>query len=263
MRRFIIPIVAMWAMAASAATWEEATGPWPTAIAAAAGPEGRYYIHRPKALKANAHPVAVLGVGTGSHPRNYDALAAQLASHGIIVIADTDPYQADGNGASAAVDWLLAQNEASGSEYFHALIPSRVLAIGHSSGANGAILASVRNPKITSLLLYAPALDTARPSELSVPTFYVAGSLDTTVNPALVKASYEQSTKAAAWYAESRNQRHIGFAANPFIQYFTRAWAYAQLFDDAGTARECFYGAGWTLRRAPNWNEALRNDKGS
>lgn len=65
--------------------------------------------------------------------------------------------------------------------------------------------------------------------------------------------------RANAWYAEREQQRHIGFAANPSIALFTRAWVYTQLFGDLGTARKCFYGPDWTLGKATGWKETLRN----
>lgn len=259
MLRLVVAVLVMYATAAQAASWEDATGPHSTTIVAGAGPEGSYYIHRPKALGSSAHPIVVLAVGTGANPKNYDALLAQLASHGVVVIADTDPYQADGSKASAAVNWLVDQNETKGSEYFQKLVPSKVLAVGHSSGGNGAMLAAIKNPRITSLLLYAPALDSARPSDLSVPTFYISGSLDSTVTPEYVKARYLETAKAKAWYGENTTQSHIGFARNPSVQHFTRAWVYTHLLDDAGTARGCFYGPNWTFENAATWKETLRN----
>lgn len=257
MLRFIVAVLVTCAPAAHAASWEDVTGPHATTIAVGAGPDGRYYIHRPRTLGSNAHPIAVFAGGTGSSPKSYDALLAELASHGVVVIADTDPYQADGSKASAAVNWLVEQNQTKGSEYFQKLVPSKVLAIGHSAGGNAAMLAAIKNPRVTSLLLYAPALDSGRPSELSVPTFYIAGSLDTTVTSQYVRARYLETAKA--WFGENANQSHIGFARNPSVQYFTRAWVYAHLLDDAGSARGCFYGPSWTFENAATWKETLRN----
>lgn len=257
--RIVVTVLVTCAPAAHAASWEDATGPHATTVEEGAGPEDRYYIHRPGTLGSNAHPIAVFAGGTASSPKNYDALLAQLASHGVVVIADKDPYQADGSKASAAVNWLVEQNETKGSKYFQKLVSSKVLAIGHSAGGNAAMLAAINNPRITSLLLYAPALDSGRPSELSVPTFYIAGSLDTTVTPQYVKARYLETVKAKAWYGENANQSHVGFARNPSVQYFTRAWVYAHLLDDAGSARACFYGPSWTFENSMSWKNTLRN----
>jgi len=257
--RLFIAFLVTCAPAAHAASWEDATGPHATTVVVGAGSESRYYIHRPITLGSNAHPIAVFAGGTGSNPKNYDALLTQLASHGVVVIADTDPFQADGLRASAALNWLIQQNDVKGSEYFQKLVPSKVLAIGHSSGGNAAMLAAINNPRISSLVLYAPALDSGRASELSVPTLYIAGSLDTTVTPQYVKARYLETVKAKAWYGENANQSHIGFARNPSVLYFTRAWVYAHLLDDAGSARGCFYGPSWTFESAVTWKETLRN----
>jgi fermentation-respiration switch protein FrsA (DUF1100 family) len=187
-------------------------------------------------------------------------MLTSLASHGVIVIASTDPYQWDGVKASAGVNWLMEQNEAAKSDYYQKLIPSRVLAIGHSVGGNGAMLAAIKNSKITSLLLYAPSLELANSPNVLVPTLYIAGSLDTTIPPNFVKDRYEDTSRASAWYGENTNQSHIGFARNPSVQYYTRAWVYTQLFGDSGTARGSFYGPDWTFKHASTWRDQLKNN---
>ncbi len=266
MRRFgamlwlIIGILMTNAVPAHATTWEDATGPYPVAVVADIGPENGYYIYRPQILTANTHPIAVFGVGSGGHPRDYGSLLPSLASHGIVVIASTSPYQFDGSKAIAGIDWLIEQNEIGTSEYFKKLIPSRAMAIGHSSGGNGAMMASRKNTKITSLLLYAPATDNANASDLLVPTFFISGSLDASVYPSAVKAKYLEATTTNAWYGENANQGHTGFARNPSVQYYTRAWVYTHLFDDSGTARGAFYGPNWTFKDAATWKETLKNN---
>jgi dienelactone hydrolase len=257
---FIIAILVTYTVPAFATTWEDATGPYSTTVVGDTGPDNKYYIYRPQTLRPNTHPIVVFCVGAGSHPRNYEALLTQLASHGVVVVAGTDPYQEDGSQASAGLNWLIGQNEISKSEYYQKLIPSRVLAIGHSKGGNGAMWASIKNSKITSLLLYAPALDIANSADLLVPIFYISGSLDPTVPPQFVKARYQEATKANAWYGENTNQRHMGFGGNTSIQYYTRAWIYTHLFNDSGTARGCFYGPNWTLKDASGWSVKLKNN---
>jgi dienelactone hydrolase len=259
----IIGIVMTCVVSAYAATWEDATGPYPTATVGDAGPGNGYTIYRPQTLKPNAHPIAVLCVGSGAHPRNYDALLTSLASHGVVVIASTDPYQSDGSKAIAGVDWLFEQNEMRNSEFYQKLNLAKVLAIGHSAGGNGAMMASTKSTKVTSLLLYAPAVGNANASDLLVPTFFIAGSLDQTVYPDYVKARFQDAKRAHAWYGESADQGHTGFARNLSIQYYTRGWVYTHLFDDTGTARECFYGPNWTFKKASTWKETLRNNSAS
>jgi dienelactone hydrolase len=256
---FVAALVLVFATLVNAAPWEEPAGPHATVLFAQAGPAGEYYIRRPEKLALNAHPVAVVLGGWGSHPKAYEALFAELASHGVIVIAHSSSDQGDGTKANAALSWLLEQNEVGSSEYFRKLIPTRVLAIGHSAGGNGAVLASIQNPRISSVLLYAPALSLDSPTELRAPTFFIAGALDGAVPPADVKARYDLATKAPAWFAVSENQGHTGFARNSAVQYYTRAWLYAHLYDDAGSARACFYGPEWTLQRASGWKEAVKN----
>jgi dienelactone hydrolase len=256
----IIGILITNAVPAHAATWEDATGPYPIAVVADTGPENGYDIYRPQILTTNTHPIAVFCVGSGSHPRDYAHLLNSLASHGVVVIASTSPYQFDGSKASTGVDWLIEQNEIGTSEYLKKLIPSRAMAIGHSNGGNGAMMASRQNAKITSLLLYAPATDNASAADLIVPTFFVSGSLDTIIYPSAVKAKYLEATKTNAWYGENANQGHAGFGRNPSVQHYTRAWVYTHLFDDSGTARGAFYGPNWTFKDASTWKETLKNN---
>lgn len=259
MLAFVSAVLVSFSSTVAAASWEDLTGLHTTVLAAQAGPAGEYYIRRPATLSSNAHPVAVLLVGSNSHPKSYDSLFAELASHGVVVIAHSSSDQGDGTKANAALDWLLEQNEVSTSEYFHKLVTSRILAIGHSAGGNGAVLASIQNPRITSVLLYAPALSLGTPTELRVPTFFIAGALDGAVPPADVKTRFEQASKAPAWFGVSEKQGHTGFVTNNAVQYYTRAWVYTQLFDDAGSARRCFYGPEWTLKEAPGWKETLKS----
>ncbi|MEI7504484.1 MAG: tetratricopeptide repeat protein, partial [Paludibacter sp.] len=81
--------------------------------------------------------IAYYRLSLEAHPQNYDVLFTQLASHGVVVIASTDPNQEDGSKASTGVNWIVGQNEISKSEYYQKIIPSKVLAIGHSSGGAG------------------------------------------------------------------------------------------------------------------------------
>ena len=248
------------AVPAHATPWEDAAGPHPTTTVVDTGPGNGYSIYRPKTMQPNAHPIAVFFVGSGSHPNNYDALLTSLASHGVVVIASTDRYQPDGSRGIAALDWLLDQNATRNSAFHQKLVPSKVVGIAHSAGASGAMAASAKDPRFTSLLLYAPAAGNVDASDLMVPTFFIAGSLDQTVYPDHVKARYQDARKAHAWYGESADQGHTGWARNPSVQYYTRAWVYTHLFDETGTARGCFYGPDWTLRKAAAWKETLKNN---
>jgi dienelactone hydrolase len=207
MLAFITAVLVTCASPVGATTWEDMAGPHPTVLIERAGSAGEFYIRRPEKLSSNSHPVAVVLVGSFSHPQDYDGLFKELASHGVVVIAHSSSYQGDGSEANAALNWLLEQNEVSTSEYFHNLIPSKVLAIGHSSGGNGAVLASIQNPRITSLLLYAPALSSANLAELRVPTFFIAGALDGAVTPDNMRAKYQQVTKAPACEREPGSHR--------------------------------------------------------
>ena len=101
-----------------AATWEDLVGPHATVLNAQAGPAGEYYIRRPATLGSYTHPVAVVLVGSNSHPKSYDGLFAELASHGVVVIAHSSSDQGDGTKANAALDGFWSRTKSAPANTF-------------------------------------------------------------------------------------------------------------------------------------------------
>ena len=108
-------------------------GPWATTMKASSGPGGRSTLFYPKDLGKDGvkHPVFHWGCGAGSQPSQYKDHLTLLASHGFVVIANASGSQP----GKASLDWMLAENEKMGSEFFGKLDPMRVGTGGHSLGA--------------------------------------------------------------------------------------------------------------------------------
>lgn len=108
-------------------------GPWATAMKAGSGPSGSSTLFYPMELGKDGvkHPVFHWGCGAGSQPSQYADHLTLLASHGIVVIANASGSMP----AKASLDWLLAENEKSGSMFYQKLDPERVATGGHSLGA--------------------------------------------------------------------------------------------------------------------------------
>jgi hypothetical protein len=157
----------------------EGSGPFPASYAVA--PNGlEYVIYQPKDL-AGAEAKGKLGVYVwGSGGCSPDAAGSrfhltEIASHGYVVIvpgkilsgpkapplpegakpAGVMPAPRDGATAekmTAAVDWILAENQRQGSPYFGSIDPGRIAVAGFSCGGLIAIKAAM-DPRVSALLI--------------------------------------------------------------------------------------------------------------
>jgi len=107
-------------------------GPWKPMHVERTGPSGASWVYYPEGLGKDGlkHPVFQWGPGAGTGPSNYLDHLNLLASHGFVVVS-----QASTNSGKAALDWILKENETSGSMWFGKLDPDRVARGGHSMGA--------------------------------------------------------------------------------------------------------------------------------
>lgn len=96
------------------------------------GPTGASWVFFPENFGKDGmkHPVFLWGPGAGTGPSNYQGYLNLFASYGIVSIC-----QASSNPGTPALDWILKENETSGSMFFGKLNPDRVARGGHSMGA--------------------------------------------------------------------------------------------------------------------------------
>src|SRR6266480_2111481 len=87
-------------------------------------------------------PIVTWGNGTTGRPAMVSALLGHLASYGFTVIASTSGWTGSGVQIDAAAHYLVAQDTAAGSVFYHKLDVHEVAAVGHSQGAGGAVRAA-------------------------------------------------------------------------------------------------------------------------
>ena len=107
-------------------------GPWKPMHVENTGPSGASWIFYPEGFGKDGlkHPVFNWGPGAGTTASNYVDHLNLLASHGFVVIS-----QSSTESGKKALDWILKQNETTGSMWFGKLDTDRVARGGHSMGA--------------------------------------------------------------------------------------------------------------------------------
>ncbi len=103
----------------------DAMGPYDVTIDQNVGPNMGWIAH-PTELGANGelHPIFSWGCGGGSQPFQYMDHLQRWASHGFVVEAHVS--NGDGNEHKMIVDWLIAQNDAPDSIYYHKLDVTKI-----------------------------------------------------------------------------------------------------------------------------------------
>jgi len=220
-------------------------------------------IYRPSALGTQgctAHPVILWGNGTGTTPKNYDALLRHWASHGFIVAAANTRNAYSGKEMVAGLDFLTAQNQTAGSVFLGRVDTAHVAAAGHSQGASGAINAG-GDPRVGVTVPIEPA-PFASIEALHGPMFILAGQYDVLVSPELVvKRLYKRASQVVAIYGNLAGATHGTPLRNGggFRGPMT-AWLRFELMGDE-QARGLFFGPACGYCASPIWTEFLRNAK--
>jgi hypothetical protein len=116
------------------------------------GPSGGSWVFYPEDLGRDGmlHPVFVWGPGAGTGPSQYTDHLNRLASHGFVVISQ--PSSGSGTTETAALDWMLAQNDEASSPFYQQLDPERVGMGGHSLGSL-TTMAMADDPRLTTYVL--------------------------------------------------------------------------------------------------------------
>jgi hypothetical protein len=136
------------------------------------GPGGSSWIYYPEALGEGGlkHPVFQWGPGAGTGPSNYLDHLNLLASHGFVIIS-----QASTQSGKQALDWILAENEKSGSMWYQKLDPDRVARGGHSMGALQSFSES-NDPRLKlAVLVCGGANGGSGAGNMSYPTLFLGG----------------------------------------------------------------------------------------
>lgn len=126
------------------------------------------------------HPLFVFAVSGGTTPDAYDSMAMhwdRYASYGFVVYA---LGRSTGNGAEvkAALDWLIAQNDASSSPLYQKLDTSKVGVAGHSQGSISVFNFMPDDRVTTTIHIAGGSLDGTGASHLRKDTLFICAPND-------------------------------------------------------------------------------------
>ncbi len=266
-----------------AVTDYSAVGPFADAkMFTSVGPNNNYTLFRPDtSLGQNGfkHPIVAWGNGISTTPDMYQKTLPLIASHGFVIIACNDT-QAEEPCLAAGLDWLVAQDTASGPMQGK-LDTSREAAVGYSWGGGAAVDTSVRpNIKATVSLHGMPPRQTGTWSGLHAPLLLFTSTGDNFVTASgYVTPNYMSST-VQTFYATLNDSTaghlyvvdqgasicvgsllgtQFGNCGNDTVEHApTIAWLRYWVCDDAN-AKQFFYGDSCTLCQSP-WTNPQRKD---
>jgi hypothetical protein len=188
-------------------------GPWTPTMKAGSGPSGSSTLFYPMDLGKDGvkHPVFHWGCGAGSQPSQYADHLNLLASHGIVVIANAS----GSNPSKASLDWLLAENEKMGSEFYQKLDPNRVSTGGHSLGALETFKTAA-DPRLKTYVLVCGGCMSGNggcgAKDIHAPSIFLGGEGEGgTVN---FKGDYAEITTQPSVFVTKTSTDHIACARN-------------------------------------------------
>lgn len=139
-----------------------------------------HWVFRPEELGAEGlkHPVFVWGTGSTAVPSQYTDHFSRMASHGFVIVAPT-PSQLNAGLMTAALEWILAENERTGGPYYQMLDPDRVAMGGHSQGSTSTFDAEANETRLkTTIHVAGGSFDGRGSSKVKTPTAYICGETD-------------------------------------------------------------------------------------
>ncbi|MGH1339568.1 MAG: alpha/beta hydrolase [Aureispira sp.] len=98
-----------------------------------------YRIYYPENFPLVQAPIVVWGNGTDALPDDYNELLKHLSTWGFVVIDTYSKTTGDGSEMIGALDFLIAENNNSGSIFHQKLDTTNIAIAGHSQGSGGAI----------------------------------------------------------------------------------------------------------------------------
>lgn len=237
----------------------EEDGPFTVDTNNSTGPNNEYSLYRPADLGQGGivHPIITWGNGTGAQPAVYNGLLRHLASQGFVVIASHSTMTGTGKEMIAGVDWLIAEDQRAGSPFYQKLNTAAVGATGHSQGGEGALAAGV-DPKIICLVAIEPA-PYSNATSIKIPSFIIAGSADTIVQPSLAKTSYTRIPTHAVFSILNGASHFTPVDLLPgdrektaSVWKYLTAWFRLHLMNEQ-SARPIFYGPDCGLCKDSSW----------
>jgi hypothetical protein len=149
--------------------------PGPFTPTRGAGPSG-FVTFYPKELGKDGvkHPILSWGPGALENAGIFSTLLNHLASHGFAVISyDATPQ---GKELVTGIDWMVAENGRSGSEFFGKLDVSKISAGGHSAGSLATFVIGAEPRLVTTLHISGGTFDPHTDiKNLHAPALFICG----------------------------------------------------------------------------------------
>lgn len=249
-------------------------------------------IYRPATLTGN-HPVMVWGEGACAKAGlMFPEFQAEIASHGVVVIADGPPVRfnretgrPEGAPAPAAdaparvpgamgdpapliqaLDWIFAGNRDQNSPYYQQIDTTRVAAMGMSCGGLMAYAATVADPRIKVTGIWNSGLFTGKDDvlpKLRGPVILITGGESDIAYPN-ARSDYEQMPDhVRLFYAVHPETGHYGTYTQPNGGEYGElgvAWIRWHLLDDHSAAgKGMFVGSDCVACNNDSWQVLKKN----
>jgi dienelactone hydrolase len=245
-----------------------AAGPYAGRTINGTGPNGGYTIFAPEELAPEGHknPVVAWGNGGSTTPSFY-TLLPHLATHGFVVIASNTPPSIGGEVAvgeelTAGIDWILAENERSGSEFYDKLDGSKIAAMGYSMGSLGTFQ-MLDDPRLTTTVHISGGNmgdNAALVGDMHAPAAFICGENDIAYENC--NNDFAAVTTQAVWYGVFLGGDHLGILFPPYEQRIRMAatgWLRWQLMRDQ-SKKPLFVGEPCELcQDTANWRVMQKN----
>jgi hypothetical protein len=245
-----------------------AMGPMPTKVVNNTGSDGMYTVFAPSTLGANGfkHPIATWGNGITTTPSYYTTLLGTLASHGFVIIA-SNSSNVTAQLMTAGLDWMIAQNAASGT-YQGTLNTTCLVTIGYSLGGGASVGAGAHKDVVATASMHGVM---GAAGSLHAPLLLLTSETDTFVVPATFVTPTYNASKVQTFYGtlsaagDPSNGGHLipvdllPSAPNVLERAAMVAWLRLWVYNDQG-AKKYFYGddcvlckAPWAMPQRKNW----------
>lgn len=232
----------------------DADGPFATTVTQNTGSSRSGWVVRPTNLGANGlkHPIFIWGPGAGTGPAEYEFHLRRLASHGFVVFSQTSSNS--GSEMTAAMTWLIAENNRAASPYYQKLDTTKIAAGGHSRGSI-ASFAIAADPRLTTTIhISGGSFDGRGSDNLRKPAAYMCGGDDTLALPNCDR-DYA-NTDVPVFYTVMDNVDHIQAAreALPAITAWLRWHIGGETSRrDMFLATNCSFCSGKWSSKKKNW----------
>jgi len=244
-----------------------AAGPYKATTISNAGPNKNYTIYQPSELGPEGlkHPVLTWGNGGSTMPSWYPMLP-HLATHGFVVVAaNTVPSIGAeaplGKDMKDGLDWILAENARSGSEYFGKLDEKRLAPFGYSMGGL-ATFTITNDPRwITTVHISGGNMgnNAGIVGMMHAPAMFLCGEND--IAGPFCDDDFAALTTQSVFYGKMMGEDHLGILAGEWadrIRGTVTAWMRWKLMDDKAFEPR-FVGADCELCKDTNYTVNKKN----